>query len=214
MLSSQRHPLLARSPPDKTLSLALSGNPLQLTPFPSELLPAGILWQPRQGFPYPEGSISPPLTPACFKGSGPVLCSQRQGWCLGQDVGRWVGRNSPSAPWNAANHLLIVLNEKQIPWQYCSPGPHPGKHSLSNWDRIREIKGEFDFPFFPKLWRAQTRLLTHAVTPLFKWQVKAPGFSSHGCLKVPQCLILINMSFANVAGRNVLFPVLSLAADV
>lgn len=88
MLSSQRHPLLARSPPDKTLSLALSGNPLQLTPFPSELLPVGILWQPGQGFPYPEGSISPPLTPACFKGSGPVLCSQRQGWCLGQDVGR------------------------------------------------------------------------------------------------------------------------------
>lgn len=67
-----------------SLSLAHSGTPLQLTPFPPELLPAGILWQPGQGFPYPWGSIALPLTPPRFKGSGPTLCSERQGWCLGQ----------------------------------------------------------------------------------------------------------------------------------
>lgn len=83
MLISQRRDPLPRPAPNKALSLGHSGNPLHLTPFPPELLPTGIWWQPGQGFPYPWASIVPTLTPACFKGSGPMLCSERQDWCLG-----------------------------------------------------------------------------------------------------------------------------------
>ena len=146
LLSSQRHALLLTPPPNKAVPCPL-WEPSPADPFPTIDASSADFVAAGAGVPIFPGKYCCDPNGSTLSSPGPMPCSKTQGWCPGQGFGQWAGRNSPSPPRIVANHLLIVLNEKQIPRWYFSAVSHPGNHSLSNWDRIRKIKGEFDFTF-------------------------------------------------------------------
>lgn len=102
----------ASSPPSSSLCL---WEPSPADPFPTR---APSSWDLPAG-----AQISISLTAACSMGSA----SQRQGQCLGQDLGQGAGKNLASSAQVAANHLWFLLNEKQVPWRYC-PTPWESQH--------------------------------------------------------------------------------------